>query len=282
MEKFCDLHTHSIYSDGTCSPEEIIGEAIKIGLSAVALTDHNTVDGLSHFIAAANGKNIEIVPGAEFSIDYDGIELHMLGLFIDPRHFNEVSELMDSVNKSKEESNILLIESLACAGYPLDYYAIKTKTPNGKINRSQIADAMLQKGYVRSKDEAFGSLLSPEAGHYKEPKRLSAMEMIDFIRSIGALPILAHPFLDFKHKDKIVDFLYTAKDRGLVGMECHYSTYNAETTEMALRLAKELELIPSGGSDFHGKAKEDINLGIGKGNLRVPYESYLELKNFPR
>ena len=206
MEKICDLHTHSIYSDGTFTPAEIIDNAIDMGLSAVALTDHNTVDGLSHFISAASGKNIEIVTGAEFSVDYDGIELHLLGLFIKSEHFKNISELMESINKSKEESNVALIESLANARYPLDYDAIKAKTPNGKVNRSHIADAMLEKHYVSSKDEAFDTLLSPEAGHYKEPMRLTAMEMIDILRSIDALPVLAHPFLELKHKDKIMKF----------------------------------------------------------------------------
>lgn len=275
----CDLHTHSIYSDGTCSPAEIIDEAIKIGLSAVALTDHNTVDGLQDFIAAARGKKIEIVPGAEFSVDYEGTELHLLGLFIKPEHFNAVSELMLSVNKSKEESNLALIQSLSLAGYPLDYEAIKGKTPNGKVNRSQIADAMLEKGYVSSKDEAFATILSPEAGHYKEPKRLTALEMIDYIKSIGAVPVLAHPFLKPEEIDIVMKFLQTAKDRGLVGMECYYSTYSEEITQMALHTANELVLVPSGGSDFHGSAKADISLGIGKGSLKVPFECYLRLKN---
>ena len=104
MNKLCDLHTHSVYSDGTFTPAEIIDEAIKIGLSAVALTDHNTVDGLPDFISAANGKRIEIVPGAEFSADYNGTELHILGLFISPEHFGTVSALMANVNKLKEEN----------------------------------------------------------------------------------------------------------------------------------------------------------------------------------
>ena len=275
----CDLHTHSIYSDGTYSPAEIIDEAIKIGLSAVALTDHNTVDGLKDFISSARGKGIEIVPGAEFSVDYEGTELHLLGLFIKPEHFNAVSELMLSVNKSKEESNLALIQSLSLAGYPLDYEAIKGKTPNGKVNRSQIADAMLEKGYVSSKDEAFATILSPEVGHYKEPKRLTALEMIDFIKSIGAVPVLAHPFLNLDEKDKVMKFLRSAKEIGLVGMECYYPTYSEETTQMALRAANELGLVPSGGSDFHGAAKADISLGRGKGSVKVPFESYLRLKN---
>ena len=279
MSKICDLHTHSVYSDGTCTPAEIIDEAIKIGLCAVALTDHNTIDGLTDFIEAARGKDIEIVPGAEFSVDYEGTELHVLGLFIDPEQFDKVSALMADVNRKKEESNIALIESLSRAGYPLDYESIKAKTPNGMINRSHIADAMVEKGYVSSKEECFNTLLSPSAGHYKEPQRLTAFEIISFIKSINALPVLAHPFLNEEEKDKIVKFLSLAKDEGLVGIECYYSTYSDADTNELLGLSDRIGLVCSGGSDFHGKAKQNLELGSGYGNLKIPYECYTKLKS---
>ena len=278
MNKICDLHTHSVYSDGTYTPAEIIDEAIRNGLSAVALTDHNTVDGLPSFIAAAVGKDIEIVPGAEFSVDHNGIELHILGLFITPEHFDKVAKLMSDVNRKKEESNIVLIESLSRAGYPLNYEEIKAKTPNGMINRSQIADALIEKGYFSSKNECFNSILSPQAGHYKEPKRLTALEIISFIKSINALPVLAHPFLDENEKEKILDFLPQAKKQGLVGIECYYSTYSEKDTEELIQVAEHLGLVCSGGSDFHGKAKHGIELGSGYGNLKIPYECYTKLK----
>jgi predicted metal-dependent phosphoesterase TrpH len=278
LNKICDLHTHSVYSDGTYTPAEIIDEAIRNGLSAVALTDHNTVDGLPDFIAAARGKDIKVVPGAEFSVDHNGIELHILGLFITPEHFDKVAKLMSDVNRKKEESNIVLIESLSRAGYPLNYEEIKAKTPNGMINRSQIADALIEKGYFSSKNECFNSILSPQAGHYKEPKRLTALEIISFIKSINALPVLAHPFLDENEKEKILDFLPQAKKQGLVGIECYYSTYSEKDTEELIQVAERLGLVCSGGSDFHGKAKAGIELGSGYGNLKIPYECYTKLK----
>jgi predicted metal-dependent phosphoesterase TrpH len=276
MNRLCDLHTHSIYSDGTFTPAEIIDEAIKIGLSAVALTDHNTVDGLPDFISAANGKRIEIVPGAEFSADYNGTELHILGLFISPEHFGTVSALMANVNKLKEESNIALIESLNRAGFALDYETIKHSTPNGKFNRAHIAAAMVEKGYISSIKEGFDTYLSKSSGYYKEPKRLTAREIIDFISSIGAVSVLAHPFLNLNERE-LVEFLSTTA--GLRGMECYYSDYDNKTTNISLRIANEFGLICSGGSDFHGTNKPNIKLGIGKGNLKVPFESYLALKN---
>ena len=264
------------FSDGTCTPAEIVDGAIRAGLSAIALTDHNTVDGLSDFISAAQGKNIAIVPGAEFSADYKGKELHILGLFISPEHFTKVSDLMTNVNKRKEESNIALIDSLNRAGYQLDYDKIKNSTPNGKINRAHIATAMVQKGYISSVKEGFDTVLSKSAGYYKEPKRLSAEEIIDFISSIGAVSVLAHPFLNLNEQE-LIEFLGTTN--GLCGMECYYSLYDEETTNKSIHIANEFGLIRSGGSDFHGTIKPDIHLGIGKGNLEVPYESYLKLRD---
>ena len=276
MEKFCDLHTHSIYSDGTCTPSEIINEALKLDLSAIALTDHNTVDGLPDFISASRGKNIEVVPGAEFSVDYNGVELHILGLFIAPEHFDKVSDLMESVNKRKAESNIDLIKSLRSLGFDLDYSAIKAATPNGKFNRAHIAAAMVEKGYISSIKEGFETVLSKNAGYYKEPQRLTAQEIVDFISSIGAVSVLAHPFLNL-NKSELVEFLRTIK--GLDGMECYYSAYDEITVSESILIANEFGLVCSGGSDFHGTTKPDVKLGVGKDDLKVPFESFLSLSD---
>ena len=278
---FCDLHTHSIFSDGTCTPEELVDNAIKAGLSAVALTDHNTVDGLPDFVSAASEKNITCVAGAEFSADYNGKELHILGLFIPPEHFDKVSDLMLIGNIRKEESNLALIESLNQAGYNLNYEAIKSSTPNGKINRAHIAAAMLEKGYINSVTEAFDTVLSPVVGYYKVPERITAQEIIKFIDSIGAVSVLAHPFFvsrgkELLNENELVDFITSIQ--GLDGMECYYSTYDEAATEKAVKIADRFGLIKSGGSDFHGSLKPDIQLGIGKGNLKIPHKCYLELK----
>lgn len=269
--KTCDLHTHSIYSDGTYTPEEIIDSAVNIGLSAVALCDHNTVDGLHDFLAAAVNKDIKAIAGAEFSVDYNGTELHLLGLYIPEKNFDKVADLMNEVNDRKKQSNIDLIASLNKAGYEIDYNSIKNSTPNGKFNRAHIAAELTKKGYTSSINQAFDTLLSPAAGHYNEPKRLCFFEMINFIKSIDAVPILAHPFLNLT-KDELEILLPLAKKQGLVGMECYYSLYNEDTTKEAVNMAKKFGLKYSGGSDFHGENKPDIKLGIGKGNLEIPYD----------
>ena len=274
---FCDLHTHSIFSDGTYTPEELIDTAINIGLSAIALTDHNTVDGLPNFISASVGKNIDIVLGTEFSVDYDGKELHMLALFIKPQYFSQITELMNAVIIRKEQSYIDLIDALSSVGINLDYNEIKSLTPSGKINRAHIASAMMQKGYVSSIIEAFQTYLSKTGGYYKEAERIDVWEMLNFINSIGAVSVLAHPFLNLR-EDELISFLTKAKEFRLAGMECYYPLYDDLTTEKSLKIADRFNILPSGGSDFHGLRKPDINLGVGKGNLKIPYEWFLALK----
>ena len=269
MNKICDLHTHSLFSDGTFTPAEIIDRAIEIGLSAVALTDHNTVGGLSDFLAYAEEKDIEAVAGAEFSVDYSGKELHLLGLFIPQKAFGAVDSLMQEVNARKEKSNIELISSLGRSGYVLDYDEIKRRV-KGTVNRAVIARELTAKGYTASVKEAFDTLLAKGGGHYKEPQRLTVWEMLDFIKSIGAVSVLAHPFLNLS-EDELIEFLPLAVERGLVGMECYYSEYNGELTARSLEIASSFGLKESGGSDFHGSSKPDIALGSGKGELEVPY-----------
>lgn len=270
MEKTCDLHTHSTYSDGTYTPGQLIEAAIAAGLSAVALCDHNTVDGIPDLLSAAAGRPIEAVPGAEFSVDYEGKELHLLGLMITSPYLSQVTELMQAANRRKEESNITLLEALRKDGFLLDYEQIKRDTPNGKINRAHIANALMQKGYVANIDEAFRTLLSPTVGYYKPPKRIGIWDMLDHISSIHAIPVLAHPFLNLSYKE-LIAFLPIAKSRGLVGMECQYSLYDASKTALALKVAEEFSLKPSGGSDFHGAIKPDIQIGVGRGTLCIPY-----------
>lgn len=275
--KLCDLHTHSVFSDGTYTPKELILSAAQMGLSAIALCDHNTVDGLPDFLSAAQDADIEAIAGAEFSVDYRGKELHLLGLYIPEVCFPAVSRLMEDVMARKMQSNLDLIHALHAAGYDIDYETIKNATPNHKFNRAHIAAELTRKGYTATIKEAFKKLLSPSAGYYKEPERISVWEMLDFIIEIGAVPVLAHPFLNLSETE-LTEFLPFAALHGLAGMECYYSTYDEETTEKSLALADRFGLKYSGGSDFHGSNKPDIQIGIGKGNLQIPYAWAAELK----
>ena len=268
MQQTVDLHTHSTYSDGSATPEEIIQKAVAIGLQAVALTDHNTVAGLPDFLKASRGKDILAVPGVEISTEYDGTELHIVGLFLEPEYFAQTTAFLNEMNLRKDQSNRDLIQALNQAGYDLDYDQIKG-SHQGTVNRAVIAAELLKKGYISTIKEAFKGLLSEENGYYVPPKRLSSFEAISFLRSVHAIPVLAHPFLDLTEEELRV-FLQKAKTCGLMAMETRYSTWDQKTTDTAIRIAEEFGLLQSGGSDYHGTNKIDIHLGTGKGSLAVP------------
>ena len=271
MEYYCDLHTHSVFSDGTDTPARLIELAAEAGLSAVALCDHNTVAGLPDFLEAAKDSAVEAVPGVEISTDYADKELHILALFVQPQHYAAVTALLAEGDRRKEQSNIDLVAALNAAGYALSYEEIKAKTPQGHINRAHIAAEMLELGYVESVQAAFRTLLSPKHGLYHPPKRIDAYDAIRFIKSIGAVAVLAHPFLSMD-EELLRAFLPRAVEAGLDAMEVFYSKYDEETTLLAVKIAEEYGILPSGGSDYHGGNKPDIAIGIGRGELKIPHQ----------
>ncbi len=268
MEKLCDLHVHSTFSDGTCTPEELIDIAEAAGLGAVALCDHNTVAGLPSFVAAARGREVVAVPGAEFTAEFEGTELHILGLFIQPEAYTQITDMFNDFRIRKEQSNIALVYALKKAGIHLDYDAIKNKAPDGYINRAVIGAEMVRLGYCESVKAAFSQWLSPKHGYYIPPKRLDAFDAIRFIRSVGAVAVLAHPFLNLD-EDALRRFLHTAKQAGLDGMEVYYPLFDEAQTRLACRIAEEYGLCFSGGSDFHGANKPHIKMGTGMENLAI-------------
>ena len=276
MERYCDLHTHSVYSDGTYTPEQLLREAEERNLVALALTDHNTVNGLPDFLSVES--RVEAVPGVEFSTDYNGVELHILALYLKTEYFPQVTDLMEDYHRRKDQSNAELVMALNRAGYLIDYDKIKASTLEGHVNRAQIAAELTAMGYTESIKEAFKRLLQPKHGYYNPPRRSSPEEILGIIRELGAVSVLAHPYLNLKQNELTV-FLEQATKQGLLGMEVYYSTYDEETTALALDTAAAFGLKKSGGSDFHGANKPDIRLGEGRGNLQIPASWLEELKN---
>lgn len=275
--KTCDLHTHSVYSDGTFTPAELIDGAIDAGLSAIAMTDHNTVSGLNEFAAAGEGKPIELVPGVEFTTADNGIELHILGLFINPETHYTINSYIDKAATLKEESNYRLVKRLQEHGYDITYVEI-LENSKGHVNRANIAAELVKKGYIESIDWAFKNILHKDYGLYEPPERLSSIETIRFIREIGAVAVWAHPYFHMTF-DQAEEFLPRAVAAGLQGVETIYSTYDDATTEKAKEVCRRFGICESGGSDFHGANKPKISLGKGYGNLRIPYEFYERLKS---
>ncbi len=264
-----DLHTHSTASDGTYSPAELVNAAVDAGITTLALTDHNSANGLCAFLQAAKGKPLRAVPGVEITCELLGEELHILALDLPECSFDKVQELMSEVLSRAEKSKRDMVIRLQSAGYRIDYDAIQAAHPDAVINRAHIAAALKEAGYVASVSQAFDTLLGEQHGYYRPAKRLQAAEAIDYILKLGAIPVWAHPFFSLE-EDKVGQFLTVLVPEGLQGMEVYYSTYTDAQTKAAKRLCEKFGIKPSGGSDFHGSVKPDIALGIGKGSLNIP------------
>lgn len=266
----CDLHTHSIFSDGTDTPEELVEQGVALGLTALALTDHNSISGLPRFLAAGVGKNLTCVPGIEFSTEYRGRELHLVGLWLPQSAYSAAKELVALPDRWKEESNRDLAWNLTRGGYPVDYEALVAATPDGRVNRAHFAAALVSSGAVHSMDEAFQGILKPGGEYYHPPRRLDVFQVISFLEKVGAVSVLAHPWLNLKTPEELEEFLLQGKEWGLDGMEVCYSKFTPEQTQMAQQLAARFALMPSGGSDYHGGNKPGLFLGRGYGQLEVP------------
>ena len=271
----CDLHTHSVFSDGTYTPTELVAEAKRLGL-IIALTDHNTVAGLPEFTEAAKRLGVTAVPGVEISTEHNGKELHLLGLFVFPEHYAAVERMVKEQHVLKEISNMELVERLNQAGYLIDYAKVKGRNPDGNANRAHMAAQLLEQGYVTSIREAFDTILSDNGGFYLPPSRLQLIDVIRELRRIGVLPVLAHPLQELTEPE-LRELLSHAIEAGLAGLETMHSSYTPEMISLAEKIAAEFNLLPSGGSDFHGSVKPDVFLDAGRGGLCIPSKIYLDL-----
>lgn len=270
MSGFCDLHTHSMASDGSCTPGELVSLALEAGLDAMALTDHNTLAGLPEFLRAARGTSLRAVPGIEFSTDWQDTELHIVALFLEEAHFGPINAFLAQGQLRKQESNLALAESLRRAGIPLCYDRVLART-EGIPNRAHFAAELTEMGITTSIKEAIHTLLSPKNGYYTPPSHPQTQEVLDLIRDLGAVSVLAHPFLNLK-APRLREFL--AQARNLDAMETLYSDFTPELTMAAHAIAGEFRLKESGGTDFHGSNKPHIRLG----DIRVPLSWLDELK----
>ena len=277
----CDLHAHSHFSDGSVSPAELASLARKAGLAAVALCDHNTVAGLGEFFSACKKQGVEAVAGIEFSVDYAPrdvpVELHLLALGLEEKNFVPIGKKLEEALREKEKSNLLLMQNLQKVGIALTYEEIRAASRDRQVNRAVIGSHMVKKGYVSSVKEAFDRYLDIKCGHFVPPRRLDVYETLDFIRAQGAISVLAHPLLNLSEEELEV-FLPKATAHGLVGMEVYYSKFTPAQREYLAGLCRRHNILPSGGSDFHGENKPGIHLGTGRGDLCVPYGLWQALK----
>jgi 3',5'-nucleoside bisphosphate phosphatase len=273
-----DLHTHSNASDGTFTPGDLVAHAVRQGAAAIALTDHDTVAGLPEALRAAKALSFELVPGLEISAEYKGGGMHILGYFI--RHADPfLRQELERLQEARRQRNPKIIARLQGLGIPITYDQVLALS-GGQIGRPHIAQAMLQIGAVQDLEEAFKQYLTKGAPAYVEKFRFPPAQAIALIRGAGGIPVLAHPFtLNCATPEELAGQVRELKDQGRQGLECLYSEHSAEQTRQYLALAAELDLLATGGSDFHGQNKEGVELLVGYGDLRIPYERLQFLKD---
>ena len=276
--KRCDLHCHSNFSDGTLSPTELVQMAKQRGISALALTDHNTSNGLKEFMEAGAANDLITVPGCEFSTEWHGKEIHIVGLFFNDKYWDEINDFIELMAISKRNSNTKMIEKLNHAGYEITFEEAMALTDGADFNRSHVARVLMAKGYVKSVAEAFAGVLKEGNGFYVPAKKLTSVATIRFIKTFGATAIIAHPLLNLTYSE-MQEFLPQAKEAGLDAIETHYTEFDEEMMNSAQVLAKRFDLKESGGSDFHGDTKPGIMMGTGRGNLFVPYSFYENMRS---
>lgn len=272
-----DLHVHSVCSDGTFTPKQLVDRAMEKGLSAIALTDHDTVDGITEMLEYAKNKPIEIIPGIEYSTEYNGRDVHIVGLFID--YTSQVfKDYLSRFQASRDNRNKKLCDNLRRAGIDITCEELSNAFPNATITRAHYARLMLDKGYVKSTGEAFDRYLGDHTPYFVHREKITPEEVISVTRKAGGIPILAHPMLYGLGNEQLDLLVSRLKEAGLMGIEAIYSTYTPQDERKVRRLAKKYNLLISGGSDFHGENKKGLELGIGYGHLYVNDDILKKLK----
>ena len=264
-----DLHLHTRYSDGSLTPPEVVDLAHQAGVTALAITDHDILDGIPHALDAATPLGIEVIPGVELSSRFNEQELHVLGYFVDWQDSTFRDHLAQQ-RRSRHVRNPQTIERLNALGLELSVEEVKAKAGSDSIGRPHVAQVLVEKGYVQDTREAFDRYLKEGAPAYV-PRMLSdTRDIIAWIRNAGGVPVLAHPTWTRCQGEPLHRLCACLKEAGLLGLEVFYSSHNRRQTSRFLELAKRLDLLVTGGSDFHGAANPAIQVGRGKGNLKVP------------
>ena len=272
-----DLHTHSLASDGTHSPRELVREAKKNDLEAIALTDHDTTRGLKEAIQAGYEYGIEVVPGCELSVEYRYGYMHIIGLWL-PENPLKLNETLQDLRTKRHTRNKQIILKLQKLGIDIDYEQVKGLAGEASVGRPHIARLLMQKGVVPSLESAFTVYLGKSARAYAPKEKLRPEEAIQVLQQENANVILAHPFsLDLNYSD-LEKEIARLKSFGLDGLEVYYPGHTPEQKRVYLQLASRMDLLPSGGSDFHGTVKPRILLGRGTGILYVPYDLLAAMK----
>ena len=283
---YIDLHSHTNESDGSYSPEELVALAVRNGLQALAITDHDTFSGYEMALPFAHAAGLDLVRGIELnsrlnlSDSDDHRSAHLLGLFPARDPSEEFTQWIQEQADERRERNRKLAHALRQRGIDISLEEVEARGRN-LTGRTHFAQILLEKGYVNSFDEAFRQYLGEDAPSYVERQSLTSEEAIKRIRAGGGIPVVAHPVRLSLPRDVERQELRKLKDAGLIALEIYHSDQEPELQAYYHQLAQELDLLPSGGSDFHGRIKPNIELGTGlRSNVRVPTEFLQRMREF--
>ncbi len=280
--KIIDLHLHSTASDGTMTPSELARYAKENGISAAAITDHDTVDGVDEFLEECRRIGIEGVAGVEISAESEH-QMHVLGLFIDHKN-KQLANMLERLRKARYERNVKLLELLNRSGFEISEEDIISRKEGGTLyntGRVHFAQAMADKGYVPRASFAFRDYIGNGKPFYVSRFKLSPEMCAGMIQFAGGIAVLAHPFA-ITHKKSVLDgLLGQIKEWGFDGTEAYHSSHSITFFERSMELAPKHGLLVTGGSDFHGENKPKVKIGIvNKGSMTVPYSVYERLLDY--
>ena len=265
-----DLHIHSTASDGRFSPEEIVHKAATLGVTVIALADHDSVDGVAPALEASRAyPHLKVIPNVEISTDTPDGEAHILGYFINYND-GELRANLEKFRNSRQRRAQGMITKLGNLGIHIDWQRVLEIAGTGSMGRPHIAQAMLEKGYITSLVEAFNKYIGRQGPAYVEREKMTPLEAVALIVRTGGLPALAHPFTVSDPEAMVI----TLKEAGLVGIEVYYNGYPAAEREILAKMAKRHNLIASGGSDYHGLDEYRETM---IGDAGVPMESVEQL-----
>lgn len=264
-----DLHCHTLHSDGTDSPERLALIAEAAGLSALCLTDHDTLDGIPELLAQQPKVKVRLLAGTELSCRFLGRSLHVLGLLVDPSDATFQARLAE-LRGRREDRNHRMFLKLTELGCPLTREEVQLHAESPLLSRVHVALALAAKGYVRRPQEAFERLIGDDGPAFVPREELAPEEAARWIREAGGVPVVAHPGRFAGGAFRWDDAMRDLQRKGLEGLEGYYGEYRAAEQRYFVGLGKRLGMVVTGGSDYHGRNKPGIRLGAGRGGLKVP------------
>ena len=270
-----DLHLHTTASDGKLTPQELVRRAVELRLDVIAITDHDSVGGISPALEAAKSfPQLMVIPGVEINTDVPKGEVHILGYFINYRD-PELNHALEELRNSRYERGKKMVARLAEIGVHIDWGRVLELAGEGSVGRPHIAQALLERGYISSLQEAFTKYIGRNGPAYVERQKLLPVEAVKLVLNSGGLPVLAHP----ADIESLEPFILGLKRAGMVGIEIYYNGYASKTINQLKRLAKKHNLVACGGSDYHGL---DDSIGASMGSVDVPRESVEQLISLSR